>query len=162
MMPCSKRATCSGLPWTSTSTLPSLMFLTQPVHPALWAMVCAIKRNPTACTLPTYVRRCRTVPKGISGTPVPVAFTCAVPSVGFLAQGHLIVVLSKARVTTIVITLASYRVLRAHTSDVHTAYYSVTAFFQKDRISAPTIEPTTSATNHMSGLPMTAITQAPP
>ena len=35
-------------------------------------------------------------------------------------------------------------------------------FFQKDRIRQPMTEPTRQATSHMSGLPMTALTQAPP
>ena len=40
--------------------------------------------------------------------------------------------------------------------------YSSTGFFQKDRMTAPTTEPTMMATSHITGLPMTGSTQAPP
>ena len=40
--------------------------------------------------------------------------------------------------------------------------YSSTGFFQKDRMAAPATEPTMMATSHITGLPMTGSTHAPP
>jgi hypothetical protein len=55
MASCTRRLkswTCSEVPWASTRTLPSSMFLTQPVMCASEAQPSTVKRNPTAWTLP--------------------------------------------------------------------------------------------------------------